>query len=400
MATKINKLSARQVDSLAPGFYSDGAGLYLRVRHAGSRSWVFRYTRHGKVREIGLGGVHSRSLAVARSLASDMRTSLTNGGDPATVVPERAGVPTATPTFRDCAAALIASKRPGWRNPKHAQQWEHTLRDFVLPHIGDKAPDSVSLADVKAILTPIWATKTETATRVRQRMEAVLDWAYVHGLRAGENPARWRGVLDKVLPPPNKVRTVEHFAAMPYRQIPDLMAHLLAKPHSSARCLQFLILTAARSIEARGAKWDELDLEGGVWTIPADRMKTHRPHRVPLSDAALRVLTDTPRIVGQPLVFSGARRGRLSDVALTKAVRAFDATATVHGFRSAFREWAAEQTSVPAAVCELALAHVNKDRVEAAYQRSDLFEKRRALMLAWAHYVSAVDHVARVHQYA
>ena len=400
MATKINKLSARQVDSLAPGFYSDGAGLYLRVRHAGSRSWVFRYTRHGKVREIGLGGVHSRSLAVARSLASDMRTSLTNGGDPATVVPERAGVPTATPTFRDCAQALIASKRPGWRNPKHAQQWEHTLRDFVLPHIGDKAPDSVSLADVKAILTPIWATKTETATRVRQRMEAVLDWAYVHGLRAGENPARWRGVLDKVLPPPNKVRTVEHFAAMPYRQIPDLMAHLLAKPHSSARCLQFLILTAARSIEARGAKWDELDLEGGVWTIPADRMKTHRPHRVPLSDAALRVLTDTPRIVGQPLVFSGARRGRLSDVALTKAVRAFDATATVHGFRSAFREWAAEQTSVPAAVCELALAHVNKDRVEAAYQRSDLFEKRRALMLAWAHYVSAGNHVARVHQYA
>ena len=400
MATKINKLSARQVDSLAPGFYSDGAGLYLRVRHAGSKSWVFRYTRHGKVREIGLGGVHSRSLAVARSLASDMRTSLTNGGDPATVVPERAGVPTATPTFRDCAQALIASKRPGWRNPKHAQQWEHTLRDFVLPHIGDKAPDSVSLADVKAILTPIWATKTETATRVRQRMEAVLDWAYVHGLRAGENPARWRGVLDKVLPPPNKVRTVEHFAAMPYRQIPDLMAHLLAKPHSSARCLQFLVLTAARSIEARGARWDELDLEGGVWTIPADRMKAHRPHRVPLSDAALRVLTDTPRIVGQPLVFSGARRGRLSDVALTKAVRAFDATATVHGFRSAFREWAAEQTSVPAAVCELALAHVNKDRVEAAYQRSDLFEKRRALMLAWAHYVSAVDHVARVHQYA
>ena len=400
MATKINKLSARQVDSLAPGFYSDGAGLYLRVRHAGSRSWVFRYTRHGKVREIGLGGVHSRSLAVARSLASDMRTSLTNGGDPATVVPERAGVPTATPTFRDCAQALIASKRPGWRNPKHAQQWEHTLRDFVLPHIGDKAPDSVSLADVKAILTPIWATKTETATRVRQRMEAVLDWAYVHGLRAGENPARWRGVLDKVLPPPNKVRTVEHFAAMPYRQIPELMAHLLAKPHSSARCLQFLILTATRSIEARGTRWDELDLEGRAWTIPADRMKAYRPHRVPLSDAALRVLTDTPRIVGQPLVFSGARRGRLSDVALTKAVRAFDATATVHGFRSAFREWAAEQTSVPAAVCELALAHVNKDRVEAAYQRSDLFEKRRALMLAWAHYVSAVDHVARVHQYA
>ena len=400
MATKINKLSARQVDSLAPGFYSDGAGLYLRVRHAGSRSWVFRYTRHGKVREIGLGGVHSRSLAGARALASDMRTSLTNGGDPATVVPERAGVPTATPTFRDCAQALIASKRPGWRNPKHAQQWEHTLRDFVLPHIGDKAPDSVSLADVKAILTPIWATKTETATRVRQRMEAVLDWAYVHGLRAGENPARWRGVLDKVLPPPNKVRTVEHFAAMPYRQIPDLMAHLLAKPHSSARCLQFLVLTAARSIEARGARWDELDLEGGVWTIPADRMKAHRPHRVPLSDAALRVLTDTPRIVGQPLVFSGARRGRLSDVALTKAVRALDATATVHGFRSAFREWAAEQTSVPAAVCELALAHVNKDRVEAAYQRSDLFEKRRALMLAWAHYVSAGNHIARVPQYA
>ena len=262
MATKINKLSARQVDSLAPGFYSDGAGLYLRVRHSGSRSWVFRYTRQGKVREIGLGGVHGRSLAGARALAGDMRKSLANGRDPATLVPERVGVPATTPTFRDCAEALVASKRPGWRNPKHAQQWENTLRDFVLPHIGDKTPDAVSLADVKAILTPIWATKTETATRVRQRMEAVLDWAYVHGLRSGENPARWRGVLDKVLPPPNKVRTVEHFAAMPYRQIPELMADLLAKPHSSARCLQFLILTATRSIEARGTRWDELDLEG------------------------------------------------------------------------------------------------------------------------------------------
>ena len=400
MATKINKLSARQVDSFAPGFYSDGAGLYLRVRHSGSRSWVFRYTRQGKVREIGLGGVHGRSLAGARSLAGDMRKSLANGCDPATLVPERAGVPATTPTFRDCAEALIASKRPGWRNPKHAQQWEHTLRDFVVPHIGDKTPAAVSLADVKAILTPIWTTKTETATRVRQRIEAVLDWAYVHELRSGENPARWRGVLDKVLSPPNKIRTVKHFAAMPYRQIPKLMASLRAKPHSSARCLQFLILTAARSIEARGASWEEFDFEGGVWTIPTDRMKAHRPHRVPLSDAALRVLTYTPRIVGQPLVFSGTRRGRLSDVALTKAVRAFDATATVHGFRSAFREWAAEQTNCPAAVCELALAHVNEDRVEAAYQRSDLFEKRRALMQAWADYVSAVDHIASVHQYA
>ena len=187
---------------------------------------------------------------------------------------------------------------------------------------------------------------------------------------------------------------------MPYRQIPELMASLRAKPYSSARCLQFLILTAARSIEAGGARWEEFDLEGHVWTIPANRMKAHRPHRVPLSDAALRVLTDTPRIVGQPLVFSGARRGRLSDVALTKAVRAFDPTATVHGFRSAFREWAAEQTSVPAAVCELALAHVNKDRVEAAYQRSDLFEKRRSLMQVWARYVSTINDSAHVHQYA
>ena len=178
------------------------------------------------------------------------------------------------------------------------------------------------------------------------------------------------------------------------------MASLRAKRHSSARCLQFLILTAARSIEARGARWEEFDIEGSVWTIPADRMKTQKPHRVSLSDAALRVLSDTLRIVGQPLVFSGARRGRLSDVALTKAVRFFDLTATVHGFRSAFREWAAEQTSVPAAVCELALAHVNKDRVEAAYQRSDLFEKRRSLMKAWARYVSTINDIAHVHQYA
>lgn len=393
MAIKINKLSARHVTSLGPGFHSDGAGLYLRVRNTGSRSWVFRYTRNAKAREIGLGSVHSRSLANARNLTGDMRAALANGADPAAVLPGRADASVEVTTFRDCAEALIKSKRPGWRNPKHAQQWGNTLRDYVFPFIGDKTPDKVTLVDVKTILTPIWTTKTETATRVRQRIEAVLDWAYVHELRSGENPARWRGVLDKVLPSPNKVRTVQHFSAMSYCQIPSLMTTLRARQHISAFCLQFLILTAARSIEARGARWAEFDLNGNVWTIPADRMKAHRQHRVPLSDDALRVLGDTPRLIGQEYVFAGNRGGLLSDVALTKVLRKHDQKATVHGFRSTFRDWAAEQTIFPAAVCELALAHVNKDRVEAAYQRSDLFDRRRDLMEAWAGYLFSTDNV-------
>jgi integrase len=388
MATKINRLTARRVDALGPGFHADGGGLYLRVRNTGSRSWVFRYSRASKVREIGLGATHTRTLADARKRAEAMRKAIADGQDPAALIRAKKEGGEAPITFDCCALALIESKRAGWRNAKHAQQWLNTLRAYAFPLIGKKSPADVTLADVKAILLPLWSTKTETASRLRQRIEAVLDWAYVHGLRTGENPARWRGMLDKVLPTPNKVRTVQHFAAIPYEDVPATMAALRHKPHFSAYCLRFVVLTAARSNEARGARWSEIDLDARVWNIPAERMKANRPHRVPLSGEVVHLLKILPRVDGQDLIFPGARGGWLSDVALNKTLRAVHPGVTVHGIRSSFRDWAAEQTSFPAAVCELALAHVNKDKVEAAYQRSDLFERRRELMQTWGRFTA------------
>jgi integrase len=265
--------------------------------------------------------------------------------------------------------------------------------------IGAKLPAEVSLADVKAILLPIWATKTETAQRVRGRIEAVLDYAAVHDLCDGtRNPARWKGVLDKVLPAPRKVATREHHAAAPYADVPSIMAALAGKSHVSALCLRFLILTAARSGEARGARWDEIDLDAATWTIPASRMKAARPHRVPLSAPALEILK-TMRSLRRPegdLVFHGDRGGVLSDVAVNKTLHSIAPAVTVHGFRSSFRVWCEEQTSFPRSVTEAALAHVNADKVEAAYQRSDLFERRRELMQVWGNYCTGQGRVIRL----
>ena len=249
MSVKINRLSARQVETLPPGFHADGGGLYLRVRSSGSRAWVFRYSRRSRTREIGLGATHSRSLADARKVAAAMRILLADGADPTDALrptDERVG---SKETFASCAEALIVSKQSGWRNAKHTQQWRNTLRDYVFPVIGKLHPADVTLSHVKAILEPIWATKTETATRVRQRIEAVLDWAYVHELRTGENPARWKGVLDKVFPPPNKVRTVKHHPACPYEEVPQLMEALAKEQNIPSLCLQLLILTGVRSGE-------------------------------------------------------------------------------------------------------------------------------------------------------
>ena len=396
MSVKINRLSARQVETLPPGFHADGGGLYLRVRSSGSRAWVFRYSRRSRTREIGLGASHSRSLADARKVAAAMRILLADGADPADVLrptDERVG---SKETFASCAEALIVSKQPGWRNVKHIQQWRNTLRDYVFPVIGKLHPADVTLSHVKAILEPIWATKTETATRVRQRIEAVLDWAYVHELRTGENPARWKGVLDKVLPPPNKVRTVKHHPACPYEQVPQLMEALAKEQSIPSLCLRFLILTGVRSGEARGAVWDEVDLASRTWTLPAERTKMQRPHRVPLSRGALRIIRAVPHIVGQDFIFPGDQGGRMTDVPLRKELHKLMTGVTVHGFRSSFRQWAEEQTSFPKAVCELALSHVNKDRVEAAYQRSDLFERRRELMEAWDQFLAAKGHLRLV----
>ena len=394
---KIKLLSARQVDHLSAGFHSDGGNLYLRVRDAGSRSWVFRYKLAGKTVEIGLGPVSDRSLQQARELSGRMRTALAGGEDPANLIRiKRDG---AAMTFRECARELIAAKRSGWRNAKHAAQWPSTLEAYAYPVIGGKLPADVSLADVKAILLPIWATKTETATRLRQRIEAVLDYAAVHDDdQSRSNPARWKGVLDKVLPPARKVTKRVHHAAAPYADVPGIMGALRDRDFMSAYCLRFTILTAARSGEARGALWGEIDLESRIWAIPASRMKADKPHRVPLCGEAMAILSKMQqwRQGGCALVFPGARGGLLSDVAVNKTLRSIAQGVTVHGFRSSFREWGAETTAFPSAVLELALAHVNKDKVEAAYQRSDLFERRRELMDAWGSFCSGKGNVIKL----
>jgi len=383
---KIKRLTARQINTYPVGFHADGGNLYLRVRDNGSRAWVFRYKIAGKATEIGLGAIGSRSLLEAREIAGGMRTAIINGRDPITLV--RVKRDDNVMTFRHCAYALIDAKSSGWRNAKHAQQWENTLKQYVYPSIGDKLPADISLADVKAILLPIWATKTVTASRLRQRIEAVLDYASVHDGSDRRNPARWKGNLDKILPAARKVTKHVHFAAAPYSDVPKIMSALRNKNFLSAYCLRFIILTAARSGEARGALWSEINLNEKVWIIPDNRMKAEREHRVPLCDESIKILTKMQqwRIEDAERVFQGIRGGLLSDVSVNNTLHAIAPKVTVHGFRSSFREWGAETTTFPSAVLELALAHVNKDKVEEAYQRSDLFERRIELMSAWGSY--------------
>ncbi len=389
---KIKRLTARQINTCPVGFHADGGNLYLRVRDNGSRAWVFRYKIAGKkskkgkptATEIGLGALSGRSLLEAREISGRMRSAIINGINPAMLVKvKRDGT---VMTFKDCALSLIESKRSGWRNVKHAQQWENTLEQYAYPSIGDKLPADITLADIKAILLPIWATKTETASRLRQRIEAVLDYAAVHDDEQNRsNPARWKGVFDKVLPAARKVTKTVHHAAAAYTDVPKIMSALRNKNFLSAYCLRFTILTAARSGEVRGALWSEINLNKRVWIIPANRMKAEREHRVPLCDEAIKILTKMQqwRIDDAERVFQGIRGGLLSDVAVNNTLHAIAPKATVHGFRASFRQWGAEVTSFPSAVLELALAHVNKDKVEEAYQRSDLFKRRIELMSAW-----------------
>ena len=367
---------ARQVDALPAGFHADGGNLYLRVKETGARSWVFRYKQNGKVTELGIGSRKDRTLAQARELAGRMRTALADGKDPLCMLKPRFEL--AAKTFRDCALELIHSKRSGWRNAKHAQQWENTLAQYAYPAIGHKLPADISLADIKVILLPLWASKTETATRLRQRIEAVLDYAAVHDGSDRRNPARWKGNLDKILPPARKVTKRIHHAAAPYTDVPRIMAALRDKDFLSAYCLRFTILTATRSGEARGALWREIDLASRTWNIPGTRMKAEREHRIPLCNEALEILAIMKRwrLDDGERVFQGSRGGLISDVAINKTLHGIAPNVTVHGFRSAFRDWGAEVTSYPSAVLELSLAHVNPNQVEAAYQRSDLFRAK------------------------
>lgn len=393
---QIKILSARQVDTLPDGFHADGGNLYLKVK-GNARSWVFRFKQAGKVREIGMGATHTRSLKDAREKAEQMRLSIKEGRDPADIINTKPD-PTAK-TFKVYALELIENKRSGWRNAKHAGQWERTLEMFVYPTIGDKLPSDVTLADVKAILTPIWATKTETASRVRQRIEAVLDYAAIHEESDGRNNARWKGLLDKIFPKPSKVTPRVSQPAAPYIEVPRIMSELRSRDFVSAYCLRFTILTAARSGESRGALWSEIDMDAKIWTIPAGRMKAEKEHKVPLSDEVMDILKTMQkwRLNNAELVFKGSgRAGLLSDVAMNKTLRTIYQGVTVHGFRSSFRDWAAEQTSAPRAVMEFALAHGYKDKAEASYARSNLFDRRIDLMNQWGNYCAGNGNVVQL----
>jgi integrase len=333
---------------------------------------------------MGLGPLRDVSMATARELAKRYRNIKRSGRDP---IAERARErSTVVPTFRACAEGLIESKRPEWRNVKHAQQWTNTLETYVNPLIGPLPVDAVTSDHVLRILRPIWVEKTETATRVRQRIEAVLDYATAMKHRSDANPARWHGNLDKLLASPAKLkrRKVRHYPALPYRELPAFMHELSAQKGIVARTLAFVILTAARTGEARGAVWSEID--GDVWTIPATRMKAERVHRIPLSRATLEIVENLPRLEGY--LFPGQRKGApLSNGSLPMVLKRMGRTGiTVHGFRSTFRDWCAEQTNFPRELCELALAHSVKGRTEEAYWRTDVLEKRRKLAEAWAAY--------------
>ncbi len=393
MAKTIELITPISVNKLPTGFHADGGNLYLRVKDTGARSWVFRYKQAGKVTELGLGATTSRTLKKARELAVKMRAALKAGKNPAPLIKEK--LDTTAMTFKDYALELIEAKRTEWRNTKHAQQWENTLEQLAYPKLGAKLPADVTLADVKAVLMPIWTTKTETAVRLRGRIEQVLDYAAVHEDADRRNPARWKGNLDKVFPQPKKVSKVVHHPSAPYIEVPDIMSHLRGKDTASAYNLRFTILTASRSGESRGALWSEIDMENKVWTIPASRMKAEREHKVPLCDEAIEVLTIMKKwnIKDSDIVFMGSRETSITDVAINKTLHAINSNISVHGFRSSFRVWGAETTSTPSAVLELALAHVNQNEVEAAYQRSDLFDRRRDLMSTWGNYCKTKGNV-------
>lgn len=380
----------------APGLYADGDGLYLQITQGGVRSWILRYRHAGKRRDMGLGSLAVVSLADARRKAADARKMLDAGHDPiaARTASHVAQAVTAARamTFEAAALACIEDRKAGWRNAKHTDQWKATLEAYAFPTLGKLPVSAIDSPQVLKVLKPIWTRKTETASRVRGRIESILDWAKAHKHRDGENPARWRGMLDQVLPQRSKVRAVEHHPALPFAEVGAFMAKLRKQNGTAARALDLLILTATRTRETIHATWDEFDLDASVWTVPATRTKAGRPHRVPLTQAALDALKAMGGPVAGANVFPGGKRGKpLSTNALLALLKRMDrADITAHGFRSTFRDWAAAQTNFPREVAEHALAHNVGDKTERAYQRDDLLAKRVKLMEAWAKHCATV----------
>ena len=387
MAGRAKGLTARQVETIkTPGRHADGGNLYLNVTATGARSWVFLYARQGRQREMGLGPARDVSLVEARDLASRHRRTIRDGGDPLEV----RKVDAAKPTFGVFAEQHISAMEAGWRNEKHVAQWRSTIKVYAA-NLKDLTIDRVDTSDVLAALKPIWIEKPETASRVRGRIEAILDGAKAAGFRSGDNPATWRGHLDKLLPKRSTLSRGHH-AALAIDAAPGFMDRLRKADGVSVRALAFTILTAARSGESLGARWDEIDLDKAVWTVPAARMKGGREHRVPLTDAAIEILHAMAAFRHGDFVFPGSKRDApLSNMALAMTLRRLEVEVTVHGFRSTFRDWASERTSFPPDVVEMALAHTIANKVEAAYRRGDLFDKRRTLMDAWAGFLSQVS---------
>lgn len=410
MARSLNKLSARKVETLAkPGDYCDGGGLWLQISPSGSKSWLYRFNLNGKRRHYGLGSLVSVGLSDARIKAQECRRQVAAGQDP---IEEKKAKRQAlqTPklsakTFKQCTQELIETKRSGWKNEKHAQQWENTLATYVYPIMGDLPVDRIDTGLVSDCLRPIWDKKTETATRVRQRMEAVLAYAKTMGYRKElDNPAAWKGHLDNVFAAPNKVTKPEKQPALPHKEVAEFLKELRSEGQSvSSFALEFTILTAARTSQTIKAKWAEFDLEEKSWTVPAERMKAGREHTVPLSDRAIEILKNLQGLDAQYVFPSSKANQALSTAAMDQRLKGMNEARqksgkelwldpkqgrpiTVHGFRSTFRDWSAECTNHPSQVAEQALAHSLPDKVEKAYLRSDLFEKRRVLMDDWSKY--------------
>lgn len=385
------------------GLYLDGGGLYLQVTATGQKSWIFRFRLGGRKtpRDMGLGALANVSLAQAREKAREARKLLSDGIDPIEAKREaqtRAALEKASAiTFEDAAKAYIAAHSPSWRNPKHREQWPNTLRDYVYPVIGGLPVSAVNVTHIVRILELIWTSKPETASRVRGRIEAILDWATARGYRTGENPARWRGHIENLLPRRSKVQSVKHHPALPYADMGAFMVALRAQDGMAALALQFLILTVARTSETLGARWQEIDMGAATWTIPADRIKAGREHRIPLSAPAMAILRQMSEKRVGDLVFPGGRRNRplSSNAILALLKRMGHSEITAHGFRSTFRDWCSEQTNYPRDVAEMALAHAIGDKVEAAYRRGDLIEKRMRLMKDWAAYCNTLPRTAK-----
>lgn len=394
MARKTNRLNAIEVakPDKPTGYYCDGGGLYLQVSKSGSKSWIMRYTLAGKPCEMGLGSYQTFTLAEARKRATAQRKLLTDGINPLETKRSdqltRRMAEASIITFDKAAADYIKSNSPSWRNAKHGDQWRNTIATYASPVIGKLPVSKIDTSHVLRILTPIWLEKTETAVRLRGRIEKILDWAKAQGYRSGDNPAAWRGHLDAgLLPSPSKVADAGHHAALPWAEIGAFMVALRAMQGAGARAMEVIILTATRTSEVLNAKWSEIDLDGKLWTIPKERMKSFKEHRVPLSDAVVSLLTAVKaESNGGDYVFPGRKKdSALSNMAALQTLRRMGrGDLTVHGFRSTFRDWVSETTAYPRDVAEMALAHTIEDKSEAAYRRGDLIEKRRALMADWA----------------